>query len=174
MKVVLIILLIIALMVCFGVLSYNEAVKQGRNKVLWCVLGCIFLLNSFIALKVSKHAKDTKHDVKWWSFLGIVFGVVAVCSLETGLIAEDKRHDFTAWVLMSLLFVPSLLVLLLSFLLKPFEHDNSVSGTETETQNTEKQQLVSDKSGVWTCEKCGKENASSSYFCIGCGEMKKQ
>ena len=163
-------LIIIAILVCFGSIALNEAKKQGRNEAGWFVLGLLFSINAFIALKLSKYAKEEGHSITLWSVLGLFFGAGAIIALQTGINAENKLHDFDCWVILGFSF--GLFVLLISCFLKPFELPTSTMPKNTSTKPTtaNTQAKTSDKG--WFCTNCGKENKSSSLFCAYCGKIK--
>ena len=165
---VLVVLIVVAVLICFGNLSKGEAKNQGRSETGWFILGLFFNLNAFIALKVSKAADEEGHDLTLWSVLGIFFGFSSIIAFEAGLNAENKQHDFDCWCILA--FFLGLPALLISCFLKPFERvqkvTNSVNNVATQTS------VKPTPTAMWDCSKCGTSNASSSLYCSKCGSLK--
>lgn len=153
-----IILLAIIVSIAFGFLAKYEAMKQGRREVIWFVLGIIFLLDAFFALKVSSLAKEKGHNKTLWAILGVAFGVIAILALETALNAENKQHDFDCWAIIG--FVFSIIALLISCFLKPLEIKYE-ENANTAVVNPE-----------WLCENCGAKNEGNKTLCRICSMNK--
>lgn len=158
--IVFLILIGVAILIAFGSLAKSEARRQGRNEIAWFFLGFLFMINAFIALKVSKAADEEGHSINLWSTLGIFFGVLAVIAFEAGLNAENKQHDFDCWVIMGFFF--GVFAVLISCFLKPFE--NSVRRVvKPATIITQPE---------WVCENCGTKNSGEKMFCGKCAKSK--
>lgn len=147
----------------FGALSYNEARRQNRNAGCWFILGFLFTINAFIALKVSKAACDEAHSQTLWSVLGLFFGIAAIFAFESGLNAENKGHDFDCWVITGFCF--GLISVFISCFLKPFEKIK---------RSTPAHQQVAPTSNTktWICPNCGTTNIDSKLFCSNCSSIK--
>ncbi len=161
------VIVLISLIVCvsFGALASSEAKRQGRNNVAWFFLGFFFLINGFVALKVSKAADDEGHSINLWSTLGVIFGISAIIAFESGLNAENKLHDFDCWVIIG--FVYGLIGLLASCCVKPYEKQKTTIKNTTNNTPTQKTDIG------WICKNCNEVNSYSVPYCLKCGEKRK-
>lgn len=165
-----VIFIAIVILLLFGALAAGEANRQKRGVTSWFILGFIFTINAFIALKVSKAADDEGHEITLWSVLGLFFGVTAIFSFEAGLNAENKGHDFDCWTIIGFCF--GLLAVFVSCFLKPFEKTRKVvkqpitPSVQLTTPNTK------GTNGDWECRYCGATNGESKSFCSSCGKMR--
>ncbi|MBQ7339373.1 MAG: hypothetical protein IJW43_00785 [Clostridia bacterium] len=169
----LIIVVYILVYALFGFLAMTEAAKQNRSLVSWFLLGFLFGINAFIALKVSNAAEEENHSQTLWSVLGLFLNVFAIIAFETGLNAENRGHDFDCWVILG--FCLSIVALFISCFVKPFEATKSVNSLVAPKTTTTAVKLATTQTSAttWKCHKCGSFNHNSKTFCSHCGTMKK-